>query len=446
MKGISEFILVLLILIIAVVSISLVWLSYNAFFRHITFSEDTSALSEALSSCMKIDSAKNEKIYLKNCGSGLIKDDKLNVFIDDESFEFTMIPESIVKSEIAEITIKGLWGISLGNHKIKIASPSGKVERYVKATLPDSCMLALDFDEGEGTIAYDSSEYGNDGLLNNFDIFDCSSVYQYSTITVSCPRDLLINSIESSVYVDPNSPASCSDPGPAGFCNRYCDYADNCIGQNSCSFTVDDTICGGDPCPGTTKELILNVSCSYWVNGKFGKALEFDGIDDYVEVEDTSSISLSDTFTLEAWVYPINIDSTISKQHIIAKGDGNNPTEYTLHFDDLEKPTKKVEFKANELDTEGSDTYIQAPYTYGADVWSHILANYNGTTLNIYINGNLTEFEDVFEGTVGDSSLPLRIGSAKSAEFFNGTVDSVRIYNKVLIPDETVVLTLGELT
>jgi len=464
MKGISEFVLVLLILIIAVISISILWLSFYGYFRHITFSEGTSALGEVLSSCMKIDSAKNDKIYLKNCGSGLVKDDKLNVFIDEESFEFTMTPESIGKSEIAEITIYDLWKLDSGNHKIKIASPSGKVERYVKAVLPDSCVLALDFDEGEGAIAYDSSGYGNDGTLNNFDIYNCSSVSQYSTITVSCPSGQVINSIEDSVYVDQNSPASCSDPYPAGFCNRYCDYADNCIGQNSCSFTVDDAICGGDPCPGVTKKLILNVSCDYWIDGKFGKALEFDGSDDYIQTP-SNELQTTNNFTIELW---FKADNTSFAGHLIWEGevtgngwggwDPNYEQEIHISIGELwygsQTRDDKFCFFLGDR-SEGSDSgalQISTDFTDTTN-WHHVLVTVydldSSPVAELFLDGvsigTNTGTTTITNRANWDTNL--RIGKPGTDErYFNGTIDNVRIYNKALTPDETVVLTLGELT
>ena len=41
-----------------------------------------------------------------------------------------------------------------------------------------------------------------------------------------------------------------------------------------------------------------------WVQGRSGKALELDGIDDYVEVPDAPSLHIPDALTVEAWVYP----------------------------------------------------------------------------------------------------------------------------------------------
>ena len=41
-----------------------------------------------------------------------------------------------------------------------------------------------------------------------------------------------------------------------------------------------------------------------WVDGKFGKALSFDGIDDYVELKDRNLHMGGNDFTIAAWVKP----------------------------------------------------------------------------------------------------------------------------------------------
>ena len=43
--------------------------------------------------------------------------------------------------------------------------------------------------------------------------------------------------------------------------------------------------------------------------GRFGKALSFDGVDDWVTVNDAPSLDLTTGMTLEAWVYP-TVDMT----------------------------------------------------------------------------------------------------------------------------------------
>ena len=45
-------------------------------------------------------------------------------------------------------------------------------------------------------------------------------------------------------------------------------------------------------------------------NGRFGRALSFEGNDDIVKVPDDPSLHLGDGMTLEAWVKPDRHDAT----------------------------------------------------------------------------------------------------------------------------------------
>ena len=137
MKGVSEFVIVLLILIIAIASILVVWLFYNSMFGSVTMSEGTSSLGEALSSCMKIDSVSGNKTYLRNCGDGSIRNDTINVFIDDAAFRYSMSPIYIGKGEVGTIELN-LQSLGLGNHKLRITTKSTYVERYVNVTMSGS--------------------------------------------------------------------------------------------------------------------------------------------------------------------------------------------------------------------------------------------------------------------------------------------------------------------
>ncbi|HMR73277.1 MAG TPA: PKD domain-containing protein, partial [Candidatus Saccharibacteria bacterium] len=44
-----------------------------------------------------------------------------------------------------------------------------------------------------------------------------------------------------------------------------------------------------------------------WTTGKFGTALSFDGVNDWVAISDADSLDLTTAMTLEAWIYPKNL-------------------------------------------------------------------------------------------------------------------------------------------
>src|SRR5436190_8705662 len=49
---------------------------------------------------------------------------------------------------------------------------------------------------------------------------------------------------------------------------------------------------------------------SWTSQGKFGNALNFDGISNWVTVNDSDTLDLTDGMTLEAWTYPIAASAT----------------------------------------------------------------------------------------------------------------------------------------
>jgi len=50
-----------------------------------------------------------------------------------------------------------------------------------------------------------------------------------------------------------------------------------------------------------------------WVNGKYGKALSFDGVEDYVDCGNDVSLNFerTDPFSIEAWVKTLDTDGQI---------------------------------------------------------------------------------------------------------------------------------------
>lgn len=56
-----------------------------------------------------------------------------------------------------------------------------------------------------------------------------------------------------------------------------------------------------------------------WVEGTYGKALSFHGVDDYVNVPDLNSLDLTDKITIEVWMKPASTSSYY--KGIISKGD-----------------------------------------------------------------------------------------------------------------------------
>jgi len=72
------------------------------------------------------------------------------------------------------------------------------------------------------------------------------------------------------------------------------------------------------------------------------------------------------------------------------------------------------------------------PTTLSINVWTHITATYDGSTLRLYVNGALVSSR-ALTVSINSTSQPLRIGGNTIwSEWFAGLIDDVRIYDRAL--------------
>jgi hypothetical protein len=168
------------------------------------------------------------------------------------------------------------------------------------------------------------------------------------------------------------------------------------------------------------------ISGATWTTqGKFGSALTFDGVNDWVTVNDANDLDFTTGLTIEAWVYPTTSGSwrnvLIKEQtggevyNLYANADTNAPAAYLA----------PASLPGVALDARGSAALP-------LNTWSHLAATYDGTTLRLYVNGSLVGSRAVASALV-TSTGALRIGgNSVWGEFFTGRIDEVRLYNRAL--------------
>ena len=169
------------------------------------------------------------------------------------------------------------------------------------------------------------------------------------------------------------------------------------------------------------------ISGATWVTtGKFGKALSFDGVNDWVTIADTSALDLTTDMTLEAWVYPTATPTTWST--VLLK-EQPGALVYALYAG---SPANRPSVQFNVGTSSSGERILSGPAALPLNTWSHLAGTYDGITLRLYINGVLKSSQ-VATGIIRTSSNPLRIGgNGVWGEFFKGRIDDVRIYNRAL--------------
>jgi len=155
--------------------------------------------------------------------------------------------------------------------------------------------------------------------------------------------------------------------------------------------------------------------------GKIGKALTFNGGGNIVTVPDAPVLHLTTGMTLEAWVNP----TTVTGWRSVLLKEQAGALSYALYANtDTNRPSGHVN-PGSESDTRG--TAILA-----ANTWTHLAATYDGTTLRLFVNGTQVSSKAV-SGPIQTSGGTLDFGGNNVwGEWFAGSLDEIRLYNRAL--------------
>jgi hypothetical protein len=162
-----------------------------------------------------------------------------------------------------------------------------------------------------------------------------------------------------------------------------------------------------------------------FVPGRFGNALSFDGVNDWVTVADAAALDLSSAMTLEAWVKPTSVAGW--RTVLLKEGAGNMAYEMYANNPDVSRPAAYFTTAGGTLRAATGTSVLPA------NAWTHLAVTYDGTNMRLYVNGVLVR--DVLRaGTIMATTGPLHIGGNQvwGGEFFAGLIDEVRIYNRAL--------------
>jgi Concanavalin A-like lectin/glucanases superfamily len=174
------------------------------------------------------------------------------------------------------------------------------------------------------------------------------------------------------------------------------------------------------------------VSGAAWTTqGRYGGALSFDGVNDWVTVANSATLSLSTGMTLEAWVYP-TANGGGSWRNIVIKERASGEVYNLYSNTEANRPAVYV-VRASQP---GSAIELRGSSQLPVNAWTHLAATFDGTTLRMFRNG--VQFGSrAVSGPLLTSTGPLQIGgNSLWGEFFQGRMDDLRIYNRALTAAE----------
>ncbi len=188
----------------------------------------------------------------------------------------------------------------------------------------------------------------------------------------------------------------------------------------------------------TTQDLVGNNHGTAYNNlmfdtGKVGLAFNFDGIDDYIVVEDSGRLILgASDFTIEGWIFPTAYNGAGGWNAIIARHNNDNGS-WLLRIakngftGDVAKLNMEIDFPVQRYFGNSEITLNE---------WHHIAVTRSGSDCTFYLEGN---YDGGFTNSdLLNSTSPLMVsGQVNSgSERFTGKIDELAIYNRALTQEE----------
>ena len=166
------------------------------------------------------------------------------------------------------------------------------------------------------------------------------------------------------------------------------------------------------------------------------KSILLDGVDDYVDCGNDSSLNLTSQITWSAWV-KFNALNNAVNYGIVSNFDPNQGFKYTfIYYPSTTSSSRKLRLRINS--SSGSlSGYYDTSIDLSNDQWHHVAFSFDGTTnangIKVYVDGvNVNSFTASNAGIFSSSGSTL-IGAYQTANWFaNANIDEVSLYNTEL--------------
>jgi len=172
-----------------------------------------------------------------------------------------------------------------------------------------------------------------------------------------------------------------------------------------------------------------------WVDGKLGKALDFDGVNDYVDMGDINALDGLTKITASAWIKTTKTTET----HIVDKSgcDGaTNGGPFELLVNGF--TAGKAVFAVYKSGGTPNFDYAESSTSVNDNNWYHVVGTYDGSFIRIYVDGVERGSKAASGWTLSSSTGFVQMGGYCNNNSYpwNGLIDEVRVYNRALSAGE----------
>jgi hypothetical protein len=173
--------------------------------------------------------------------------------------------------------------------------------------------------------------------------------------------------------------------------------------------------------------------------GNVNSAFNFDGVNDWININNSNSLNPTSQITISAWVNTLAYNLSDASM-VVNKGWDQSPGHYdVLVFSSNQKSRFVI----------GSNLYVESNSIININQWTLITVSISSLTMKIYVNGTLenTVLQNN-NNSFGANTDPLYIGKHdynNAPYYFKGKIDDIGIWNRALTQQEVTNLYLSTL-
>jgi hypothetical protein len=157
-----------------------------------------------------------------------------------------------------------------------------------------------------------------------------------------------------------------------------------------------------------------------------GGSLVFDGVDDAVNVPNSTSLQITNNITIMYWMY---VTDQVGAQGTITKGPFSNDYDYMVY---LSSNSATLTFYKKNIGGTAENAGFSGTFI---NKWTHVSFSLNNLTVIGYENGVIRATSSFNNSGIRSTTNELRIGRGWSA-YFPGSLSNIQIYNRALTPQE----------
>ena len=165
-------------------------------------------------------------------------------------------------------------------------------------------------------------------------------------------------------------------------------------------------------------------------SGKVNGALEFDGTEDQVTVDDAGDFGITNTMSVAAWM---NIPEV------------GRSFEYAWGYDSYDTPRLMRDGTGTTFKFCGGGISGGVSVSLGGAGWHHVVAVADGTNYILYVDGSLGGQAAYSGDIITYNNWCIGNAYGNDTRRFIGALDDVRVYNRALTQEEVQLIMDGQL-